>query len=199
MSADGCQGGTAAGNFHRSHPASDREAVASPSRARVRRRRPRSAKPPPGNREGAARPKGARGRDSKCAGREPPGNRQEPPPAPPRRRARETRGGGRGRGGQPPPGRRAARQAATTSTAHNAQGAERSGREHRKPKAPPRQHTAARARQACTRVCRRSAQHRTGARARRDVPDTRRTAYQSLSQPGRASKAALSACAYPSA
>lgn len=85
------------------------------------------------------------------------------------------------------------------NAAHNAQGAERSGREHRKPKAPPRQHTAARARQACTRVCRRSAQHRTGARARRDVPDTRRTAYQSLSQPGRASKAALSACAYPSA
>lgn len=44
---------------------------------------------------------------------------------------------GRGRGGQPPPGRNAARPATATSTAHKAQGAEHSGREHRKPKAPP--------------------------------------------------------------
>lgn len=81
------------------------------------------------------------------------------------------------------------------NAAHNAQGAERSGREHRKPKAPP---PAAHSRPGASGVRgvrRRSAQHRTGARARRDVPDTRRPAYQSRSQPGKASNAALSACA----
>jgi hypothetical protein len=138
VSADGHQGGTAIRDFHRSHPASDRRRR---SRAQPRESPPQAAakrKAPAREPGGGGATEGSAGEGLNYARRKP--NRETARIPRPRHHAggRGRRAAdGRGRGGQPPPGRNAARPATATSTAHKAQGAEHSGREHRKPKAPP--------------------------------------------------------------